>query len=116
MHIVSSPPRLFEVLYLRAGVIVGGGPMLNLPGDVTPQGVDLIGYGFDVAPDRPSTQELGPRNMLCPSLSWAAVWSAPQSYEVVVLQGPVEKLPQQTSLGIPVLGAPLLVSRAGFPR
>ncbi|MEH0842457.1 hypothetical protein V6U81_08715 [Micromonospora sp. CPCC 205711] len=115
-QVVSSPPTLFQVLYLRDGTIVGGGPMLNVPGDPTPQGIDAVGYGFPVAPDRPARFDLGPRDRLCPSLSWQQVWSAPSAYEVVVLQGPVERGPEQTTLGIPALDGPLLASRVGLSR
>ncbi|GAB3868924.1 hypothetical protein ACFPIJ_05625 [Dactylosporangium cerinum] len=114
LHVVSSPPRLFEVLYLKDGVIVGGGPMLNQPGDTTAQGLDLIGYTFDVGPGQPASLELGPRVTLCPAATWPQVWASPQSYEVVVLQGPVETIAGQTSLGVPSPGVPLLIARASL--
>jgi hypothetical protein len=117
MQVFSSPPNLFEVLYLRDGIIVGGGPMLNLPGDESEQGLDAIGYGFTVGPGRPSSHDAGRRDTLCPSLTWSEVWSAPQSYEIVVLQGPVTGQPPEMSLGMPTAGQqPLLVSRASLPR
>lgn len=112
----SSPPRLFEVLYLRDGVIVGGGPMLNPPDDVTPQGIDLVGYGFAAGPGQPNRQDLGRRDALCAPLSWPEIWSRPQAYQVVVLQGPVSGSPPAVSLGVPSPGAPLLASRASLRR
>jgi hypothetical protein len=116
MRVRSTPPRQFEVLYLRDGIIVGGGPMLNLPGDVSPQVLDLVGYGFVVAPGRPSTHDLGRRDMLCPSLSWRQVWSAVPSYEVVVLQGPVAGQPSEMWMDLPAPGLPLLASRMALPQ
>jgi hypothetical protein len=117
MQVRSSPPNLFQVLYLRDGIIVGGGPMLNLPGDESMQGLDPIGYGFTVGPGRPSSHEAGRRDTLCPSLTWPKVWSASRSYEIVMLQGPVTGQPQEISLGVPVAGQQsLLVSRARLPR
>jgi hypothetical protein len=117
MQVISGPPNLFEVLYLRDGIIVGGGPMLNLPGDESLQGLDMIGYGFTVGPDRPSSHDAGRRDTLCPSLTWPDVWSAPQSYEIVMVQGPVTGQPPEMSLGVPGAGQrPLLVSRASLPR
>lgn len=46
LNVRRSPPSYFEVLYLNDGIIVGGGPMLNLPGDTTPQAMPLKGDGF----------------------------------------------------------------------
>jgi hypothetical protein len=115
LHVMSSPPRLFEVVYLRDGIIVGGGPMLNPPGDASPQGQDLPGYGFEVGPDRPASLALGPRPALCPPLSWPQVWSTPQSFEVMVVQGKVEIADGRASLNVPAPGFPLLLARAGLP-
>jgi hypothetical protein len=117
LHVQGSPPKLFEVLYLKDGVIVGGGPMLNQPGDMTPQGMDLIGSGFDVGPGSPNTQYPGRRDTVCPGLAWPQVWSEPQQYEVVLVQGRVlpgpDSAPDQLLLDIPTLGYwPLLVSHA----
>ena len=116
MQVRSTQPRQFEVLYLRDGIIVGGGPMLNLPGDESPQILDLVGYGFVVAPGRPSTHDLGRRDTLCPSLSWRQVWSAAPSYEVVALQGPITGRPSEMWMEPPALGRPLLASRMVLPR
>jgi hypothetical protein len=118
VHVTASPPTLFEVLYLDGGIIVGGGPMLNSPGDVTSQGIDAVGMGFDVGPGHPSVQQPGRRDTLCQSLSWSKVWSAAHRYEVVVIQGRVEKVGgAQLTLGIPLpLDAPLLVGRVAFPQ
>ncbi|GAA1385792.1 hypothetical protein GCM10009639_08750 [Kitasatospora putterlickiae] len=111
---VSTPPQYIEVLYLRDGVVVGGGPMLNRPGDVdTPQGVDMVGHPLDLAPGQPVTQQLGPRDQLCPSWDWPRVWAAPGDFEVVAL------LPQpvETPATRPATVEPrLLVARAPFPR
>src|SRR4029079_15355631 len=111
LKVFASPPNLFEVLYLRDGIIVGGGPMLNMPGDESPQGVDLVGQRFLVGPGSPTTFYLGPRDALCTSVTLTQVWSAPGSYEVVVLLGPVTAAPAQPSsltVGVPVVGQPLL--------
>jgi len=118
VHVTASPPALFEMLYLDDGIIVGGGPMLNPPGDMTSQGIDAIGTGFDVGPGHPSVQQPGRRDTLCQSLSWSKVWSAAHRYEVVVLQGRVEKVGAgQLTLGIPLpLDTPLLVGRVAFPQ
>ena len=89
LRVQGSPPKLYEVLYLRDGIIVGGGPMLNRSGNLTPQGLDLIGYGFDVDPSRPYTVDTDRRDTLCPDQTWPAVWSEPHSYQVVLVQGPV---------------------------
>ena len=89
LRVDGSPANLFEVLYLKDGVIVGGGPMLNQPGDLTPQAMPLIGAGFHVDPDNPWTMDLGPRHRLCPALSWPESWSEPQRYEAVLVQGRV---------------------------
>lgn len=113
VDVATTLSTSIEVLYLRDGIIVGGGPMLNLPGDDTGQGLDLVRAGFHVAPKHPSVQSVGPRDTLCPPLTWAEVWSAPQRYEVVVVQGPVKSASAgQLTLEIPQpLDAPLLVAR-----
>jgi hypothetical protein len=116
VFVASSPPQLFEVLYLRDGIIVGGGPMLNMPGDGSRQTLDLVRYGFAVEPGRPSSQDLGRRDTLCPGLTWRQVWAAPQSFEVVVLQGPVTGQPPEIFLGIPAPHLPLLAGRSSLPR
>jgi hypothetical protein len=115
-HVTSSPPGLFQVLYLRDGLIVGGGPMLNGPGDTQPQGIDAVGYGFEVGPGHPAQLDLGARDRLCPSLTWHQIWSEPEAYEVVVLQGPVQGGSGQLSIGIPALSGPLLTGRARLSR
>ncbi|MEU7871393.1 hypothetical protein [Dactylosporangium sp. NPDC049140] len=112
--VTASPPELFQVLYLEDGVIVGGGPMLNRPGDTSAQGLDAIGRRFTVGPGAPSEQRLGPRDTLCPALTWSRVWSHASRYDVVVVQGPLEPTgPDEAALGIPLpLDAALLVARA----
>jgi hypothetical protein len=115
LHVSTSPPRLFELLYLQDGYIVGGGPMLNQPGDLTSQGVVLIGESFDVSPGLSSTHDLGQRDALCPGLTWAQIWSHPQRYEAVLVQGPVlpGDSPGTVHLEIATLGYwPLLIARA----
>ncbi|MBT2478154.1 hypothetical protein [Streptomyces sp. ISL-94] len=110
--VVSTPPASIEVLYLKDGVIRGGGPMLNPPGDLSPQGVDMAGHPVDLEPGSPSVQQLGERNALCPSSSWSEVWSDPAGYEVVVvLQQPVE-----TPAAQPAPNVPPLVVRAPLPH
>jgi hypothetical protein len=64
----------------------------------------------------PATLELGPRPTLCTSLTWPQVWSAPQSFEIAILQGPVETPGGRTSINVPAPGFPLLVARAGLRR
>lgn len=112
----DSPPTHYEVLYVRDGVIVGGGPMLNSPGDLTGQAMPLPGSGFDVRPGQPALRELGPRDRLCPGLEWSQVWAQHQRYEVIVVQGRVFSMgddPQRLIVDIPALGYwPLLVARA----
>lgn len=113
VHVTASPAHLFQVLYLRDGIIVGGGPMLNKPGDDTPQGVDAVGEGFDVTPGQPAVLSLGPRETLCGSLTWEKVWSQPGRYDVVVVQGQIVTTgPDHVTLGVPLpLDLPLLASR-----
>ena len=114
-YVSTSPASMFEVLYLRDGVIVGGGPMLNEAGDLSSQGFDLIGAGFPVGPDRPWSELLGPRDRLCSTLTWPQVWARPQSYEAVLVMGPILQGSDQDRLRLdmPTLGrSPLLVARA----
>jgi len=119
LRVQGSPPKLYEVLYVRDRIIVGGGPMLNASGDLTPQGLDLIGYGFDVDPSRPYTVDLDRRDQLCPDQGWPSIWLQPQRYQVVLVQGPLVPGPgdgpDQVLLDIPTLGrSPLMVSRAAL--
>jgi hypothetical protein len=116
LRVQGSPPRLYELLYLRDGVIVGGGPMLNAAGNMTPQGMNLVGSGFDVSPGNPVTEDLGSRNLLCSGLSWPQIWSQPQEYEAVLVQGRVMSMPDAgpdyVLLDIPTLGYwPLIATR-----
>ena len=115
MHVRISPTELFQVLYLRDGLIVGGGPMLNEAGDPSAQGLSLPGSAFDVDPEHPWSDGLGPRNRLCAPLTWPEVWSQHEAYEVVLVQGNVlaRQEPPGVLLDIPTLGHwPLLVARA----
>ncbi|MFF0316962.1 hypothetical protein ACFYPH_20315 [Micromonospora sp. NPDC005252] len=102
VHVASSPPSHLQVLYLKDGVIVGGGPMVNKPGDTRAQAVDAIRDGFDLAPGKPHTQQLGPREMLCPSLTWPDIWAAPDRYEVALVLGPIEDRGEELALGVPL--------------
>ncbi|MEU8215587.1 hypothetical protein AB0C47_07445 [Micromonospora taraxaci] len=102
VHVASSPPAYFQVLYLKNDVIVGGGPMVNKPGNTTAQAVDAIRDGFDLAPGKPHTQDLGPREMLCPSLTWSDVWAVPDRYEVALVLGPIENNGEEVALGVPL--------------
>jgi hypothetical protein len=113
----TSPTEYFEVLYLRDGVIVGGGPLLNESGDLTPQGINLIGAGFAVAPAQPFRADLGPRDRLCAGLTWPDVWSAADRYVAVLVLGPVlpTESPERIRLEITTLGYwPLLVAQAAL--
>jgi hypothetical protein len=118
LTVTASPPELYQVVYLRDGVIVGGGPLLNQPGDTSEQGLDAVGTQFTVGPGSPSTQSLGRRDALCPSLTWQRVWSEAKRYEVVVVQGPIEQTgPAETVINIPLpLDAQLMVARAPLTR
>ena len=89
MKMVSGSPTTFEVLYLRDGVIVGGGPSLNEAGDVTPQPVDMRAFGFPVYPNQHNVLDLGERTRLCGSLTWSDVWADPGPFEALVLHGHV---------------------------
>ncbi|WP_435205692.1 hypothetical protein [Micromonospora sp. bgisy143] len=116
VHVASSPPSLLQVLYLRDGTIVGGGPMVNQPGDATSQGIDAIRGGFDLAPGKPHELQLGPREMLCPSLTWPEIWARPDRYEVAVVIGPVEDRGDELLLNVPLPpSAASLVTRAVLP-
>ncbi|MEO3768992.1 hypothetical protein [Micromonospora sp. B9E7] len=102
VHVASSPPSYFQVLYLKDDVIVGGGPMVNKPGDTKAQAVDAIRDGFDLAPGKPHTQEVGPREMLCPSSTWPDIWTAPDRYQVALVLGPIEDHGEEVALGVPL--------------
>ncbi|GAB3934457.1 hypothetical protein [Micromonospora vulcania] len=116
VQVASSPPSLLQVLYLKDGVIVGGGPMLNPPGDTSGQGVDAIRDGFDLAPGKPHEQQLGPRETLCPSLTWSEIWASPDRYEVAVVLGPVEERGEELTLGVPLPpSVASLVVKAALP-
>ncbi|WP_433112537.1 hypothetical protein [Micromonospora sp. CA-246542] len=116
VHVASSPPSLLQVLYLKDGVIVGGGPMVNNPGDPSPQGIDTIRSGFDLAPGKPHKLQLGPREMLCPSLTWPDIWATPDRYEVAVVIGPVEDRGDELVLNVPLPpSAASLVMKASLP-
>jgi hypothetical protein len=114
LQVRTGRPSSVEVVYLKDSVIVGGGPMLNLPGDFSPQGVDLPGSGFQVAPGQPADVALGPRPTLCPAFTWPKLWSTPADVDVMVVQGQVEQRVGFTFLGVPGPGVPLLSARAGL--
>ncbi|MFF4341569.1 hypothetical protein ACFY00_16740 [Kitasatospora sp. NPDC001540] len=109
---IGSPPNYLEVLYLRDGVVVGGGPVLKRPGDRYEQGVDAVGYVYHLTPDSPLRVPLGARDGLCPSVRWSQVWAEPERYEVVLLVDPPVELNGPPPTGLPQL----LVARAPFPR
>ncbi|WP_422735262.1 hypothetical protein ACN263_16840 [Micromonospora sp. WMMD729] len=116
VHVASSPPSLLQVLYLKDGVIVGGGPMVNKPGDPSSQGIDAIRGGFDLAPGKPHELQLGPREILCPSLTWPDIWATPDRYEVAVVLGPVEDRGGELLLDVPLPpSAASLVTRVVLP-
>ncbi|MEU4335290.1 hypothetical protein AB0F59_11725 [Micromonospora lupini] len=116
VQVISSPPSLLQVLYLKDGVIVGGGPMVNNPGDTRAQSVDAIGYGFVLAPGKPHQQQLGPRELLCPSLTWSEIWAEPDRYEVAVVLGPLEDRGEDLVINVPLPpAAASLVVKAALP-
>ncbi|MGC4815418.1 hypothetical protein ACLQ29_33380 [Micromonospora sp. DT228] len=116
VQVISSPPSLLQVLYLKDGVIVGGGPMVNNPGDTRAQSVDAIGYGFVLAPGKPHQQQLGPRELLCPSLTWSEIWAEPDRYEVAVVLGLLEDRGEDLVLNVPLPHAVgSLVVKAALP-
>ncbi|GIF53488.1 hypothetical protein DFJ67_5630 [Asanoa ferruginea] len=90
VFVAAGRPSGMQVLYLKDGIIVGGGPMLNQPGDTRGQGVDPVREGFDVAPGSPHVQNLGPRTTLCGSQTWPEVWSSAGEYDVALVLGPVD--------------------------
>ncbi|SCF10234.1 hypothetical protein [Micromonospora chokoriensis] len=102
VHVAASPPSYLQVLYLRNDVIVGGGPMVNRAGGTEAQAVDAVRDGFDVAPGKPHTQGLGPRETLCPPVTWPDVWAAPDRYEVALVLGPIEDHGEEVALGVPL--------------
>ncbi|MFC8720330.1 hypothetical protein [Kitasatospora sp. NPDC057198] len=108
----GAPPEYLEVLYLRDGVVVGGGPLLKRPGDRYEQGTDAVGYTYRLSPGAPLAVPLGPRDGLCPSVTWPRVWSEPGRYEVVVLVNPPVELGAPPPSGPP---QPWLVARAPLP-
>ncbi|MFD7640887.1 hypothetical protein ACFV4P_09540 [Kitasatospora sp. NPDC059795] len=81
---VGVPPEYLETLYVKDGVVVGGGPLLNRPGDTEAQGVDALGHPVRLEAGVPKVEPLGERNTLCGSLTWQQVWAEPERYEVVV--------------------------------
>ena len=87
MKMVSGSPSTVEVLYLRGGIIVGGGPSLNEAGDRYPQSVDMRAFGFPVYPNQDNVLDLGERTHLCGSLTWGDVWAEAERFEALVLQG-----------------------------
>jgi hypothetical protein len=82
--LVTVTPRNVQIIYLKDGLVVGGGPLLREPGDTGLQVTDFAGQGMSAAPGKPGTIDVGPRNTLCPSTSWRDVWADPGEYEVVV--------------------------------
>jgi len=87
--IVGDRDAVFQVLYLRDGRIVGGGPFLRAPGDNAIYANGLIPYIIDTDPKIPSIIDVGPRDRLCPGYDWPSVWADAQAYQVVILFGDV---------------------------
>jgi hypothetical protein len=117
VYVDAFPETYWEVLYVEDGVIVGGGPALNKPGDLTPQGVNLVGGGFPLERGVPSTERLGRRDGLCDGLTWPQVWAASARYEAVLVLGPVLPMdvPGHIRLEIGTLGWwPLIVASSPF--
>jgi len=91
VRLISAQPTAIEVLYIGDGVIVGGGPRLNMPGKNDVQWSDLVGYPIELFAAQPKILQLGARPTLCPEMSWVQMWAAPDRYEVVViLNSPTE--------------------------
>jgi hypothetical protein len=115
VYVDAFPETYWEVLYLDDGVIVGGGPMLNKAGDLTGQGVNLVGGGFPIEAGIPSIEKLGQRDRLCDGLTWPEVWAAPDRYQAVLVLGPVlpSDLTGHIHLEVATLGYwPLIVASA----
>ncbi|GAB3849876.1 hypothetical protein ACFPIJ_56090 [Dactylosporangium cerinum] len=110
---VQIPP--VEVLYLKDSVIVGGGPMLNQPGDLSPQTMAEPGTGFEVRPGKPVDAAVGAR-ALCPAFTWPKLWSAPEHVAVMVVVGHLEPRGGGVVLDVPRPGVPLLAAAADLPR
>ncbi|GAA3228353.1 hypothetical protein ACFO1B_21545 [Dactylosporangium siamense] len=110
---VEIPP--VEVLYLKESVIVGGGPMLNQPGDLSPQTIAEPGTGFEVRPGAPVEAAVGTRT-LCPAFTWPKLWSAPERVAVMVVVGHLEPRGGGVVLDVPGPGVPLLAASAELPR
>ncbi|GLW54090.1 hypothetical protein [Kitasatospora phosalacinea] len=108
LTVIGAPPQYLEALYLRDGVVVGGGPLLNAPGDRSVQSGNYAGHRYLLAPGPPLAVPLGARDRLCPSVAWPQVWAEPGRYEVALL----------VSLPLGEAGAPtqVLVARAPLPQ
>ncbi|HEV7709358.1 MAG TPA: hypothetical protein VGP16_14260 [Asanoa sp.] len=113
IFVAAGRPSGMQVLYLRDGIIVGGGPMLNQPGDTRGQVVDPVRDGFDASPGSPYARKLGPRATLCGSQTWPEVWSAAGEYEVALVLGPVDAVPHELRFEVPSSAAAenLIVTR-----
>jgi hypothetical protein len=101
VFVAAGRPSAMQVLYLKDGIIVGGGPMLNQPGDTRGQGVEPVRDGFDVSPGSPYAQNLGPRATLCGSRTWPEVWSSAGEYEVALVLGPVAAVLHELRFEVP---------------
>ncbi|MGW4811249.1 hypothetical protein ACWEPB_06285 [Kitasatospora cineracea] len=114
LNMNGQGPESLEVLYLRDGVVVGGGPLLRQPGDHGEHG-EQLGTGSDhqysLVPDVPLTVPLGTRDALCPSVRWSQVWAEPARYEAVVVLGRVWDSMAQD----PEQRSAIMVARAPFP-
>ncbi|MFD8477891.1 hypothetical protein [Kitasatospora sp. NPDC059673] len=86
VHANGWPAPGLEALYLKDGVVVGGGPVRIGRGDPTPPpSGELMGQVWVVREDRPFDMKLREQNTLCPSVTWPQIWAHPGDYEVVLL-------------------------------
>lgn len=113
IFVAAGRPSGMQVLYLKDGIIVGGGPMLNQLGDTRAQLVEPVRDGFEVGPGSPHVRNLGPRGSLCDSRTWPEVWSSAGEYEVALVLGPVDAAPDELRFQVPssAPAANLIVSR-----
>ena len=79
----GSPAPPLEVLYLKDGVVVGGG--FAQAGRGTPPAEGTLGpQTWMVQAGRPYALKLQEQNTLCPSETWPRIWAHPGDYEVVL--------------------------------
>lgn len=107
--LTSTPPESIRVVYLKDGIVIGGGPALNEPGDLAPQPEFLVGHNIEAGPGKPSIQKLGKRDTLCShsGVGWPQIWKEAAVYEIAVLLFP----PAEVGPKVPDLGSGYLVIR-----